>query len=219
MSAFGGKADALLIRTVRAANLMRCPLMTQRGHGLRTKGALVAEGYVPLWVAKTDAQSLPICMNRPPVTYGSVIAPLLSRFLRAFFQFSKRAASEATTFDRSGVKLLGVIGATRLECGKPAPESGELSGGSLATTSAISSTFMGRSIVSVGLGLATKGIDRHPPLASVIGLERVSAKLSPSACATPDILRLASQLRCVRGLLGAIPTSHELTVKTSNQGG
>ena len=51
---------------------------------------------------------------------------LLSRFLRALFQFSKRAASEATKFDRSGVELLGMIGATRLECGEPAAESGEL---------------------------------------------------------------------------------------------
>jgi hypothetical protein len=51
---------------------------------------------------------------------------LLSRFLRALFQFSKRATSEATKFDRGGVELLGVIGAARLECGEPAPESGEL---------------------------------------------------------------------------------------------
>ena len=51
---------------------------------------------------------------------------LLSRFLRALFQFSKRAASEATKFGRSGVKLLGVVGAARLECGEPAAESGEL---------------------------------------------------------------------------------------------
>src|SRR5262249_34249253 len=51
---------------------------------------------------------------------------LLSRFLRALFQFSKRAAGEATKFGRSGVKLLGVVGAARLECGEPAAESGEL---------------------------------------------------------------------------------------------
>ena len=51
---------------------------------------------------------------------------LLSRFLRALFQFSKRAASEATKFGRSGVELLGVVGAPRLECGKPAAEAGEL---------------------------------------------------------------------------------------------
>jgi hypothetical protein len=51
---------------------------------------------------------------------------LLSRFLRALFQFSKRAAGEATKFDRSGVKLLGVVGAARFECGEPAAESGEL---------------------------------------------------------------------------------------------
>ena len=51
---------------------------------------------------------------------------LLSRFLRALFQFSKRAAGEATKFGRSGVKLLGVVGAARLECGEPTAESGEL---------------------------------------------------------------------------------------------
>src|ERR1700751_4829776 len=51
---------------------------------------------------------------------------LLSRFLRALFQFGKRAAGEATKFGRSGVELLGVVGAARLECGEPAAESGEL---------------------------------------------------------------------------------------------
>ena len=51
---------------------------------------------------------------------------LLSWFLRALFQFSKRAAGEATKFGRSGVELLGVVGAARLECGEPAAESGEL---------------------------------------------------------------------------------------------
>src|SRR5262245_50590032 len=49
-----------------------------------------------------------------------------SRFLRALFQFSKRAAGEATEFSRSRVELLSVIGAARLECGKPAAEAGEL---------------------------------------------------------------------------------------------
>src|SRR5262249_42607954 len=57
---------------------------------------------------------------------GGGDAPLLSRFLRAFFQFSKRAAGEATKFGRSGVKLLGVVRAAHLECGEPAAESGEL---------------------------------------------------------------------------------------------
>ena len=42
---------------------------------------------------------------------------LLSRFFRALFQFSKHAAGEATKFGRSGVKLVGVVGAARLECG------------------------------------------------------------------------------------------------------
>jgi hypothetical protein len=51
---------------------------------------------------------------------------LLSRFLCAFFQFSKRAPGEATKFCRSEVELLGVVGAARLECGEPVAESGEL---------------------------------------------------------------------------------------------
>jgi len=51
---------------------------------------------------------------------------LFSRFLRALFQFSKRAAGEATKFGRSGVELLGVVGAARLECDEPAAEAGEL---------------------------------------------------------------------------------------------
>ena len=42
------------------------------------------------------------------------------------FQFSKRAAGEATEFSRSRVELLSVIGAARLECGKPTAEAGEL---------------------------------------------------------------------------------------------
>ena len=49
-----------------------------------------------------------------------------SRFLRAPFQFSKRAAGEAAEFSRSRVELLSVIGAARLECGEPAAEAGEL---------------------------------------------------------------------------------------------
>ena len=48
------------------------------------------------------------------------------RFLGAFFQFSKGAASEAAKFGRGGVELLGVVGAARLECGEPAAEAGEL---------------------------------------------------------------------------------------------
>ena len=52
--------------------------------------------------------------------------PPASRFLRALFQFSKRAAGEATEFSRSRVELLSVIGAARLECGEPAAEAGEL---------------------------------------------------------------------------------------------
>jgi hypothetical protein len=49
-----------------------------------------------------------------------------SRFLRASFQFSKRAAGEAAEFSRSRVEFLSVISVARLECGEPAAEAGEL---------------------------------------------------------------------------------------------
>jgi hypothetical protein len=49
-----------------------------------------------------------------------------SRFLRAPFQFNKRAAGEAAEFGRSGIELLDVVGAARLECGEPAAEAREL---------------------------------------------------------------------------------------------
>ena len=45
-----------------------------------------------------------------------------SRFLRTLLQFSKRAAGETAELGRSGVELLGVIGAACLECGEPAAE-------------------------------------------------------------------------------------------------
>src|ERR1700720_1974143 len=51
---------------------------------------------------------------------------LLSPFLRALFQFSNRTAGEAAKFGRSGVELLGVVGAARLERDEPAAEAGEL---------------------------------------------------------------------------------------------
>ena len=56
------------------------------------------------------------------------VAHGISRFLRALFQFSKRAAGEATKFGRSGVEFLGVVGAACLECDEPAAEAGELIG-------------------------------------------------------------------------------------------
>jgi hypothetical protein len=49
-----------------------------------------------------------------------------SPFLRALFQYSKRPTGEAAKFVRSGVELLGVVGAARLECDEPAAEAGEL---------------------------------------------------------------------------------------------
>jgi len=51
---------------------------------------------------------------------------LYSWFFSTPYQFSKRAAGEATEFSRSGVELLGMIGAARLECGEPVAETSEL---------------------------------------------------------------------------------------------
>jgi hypothetical protein len=57
-----------------------------------------------------------------------------SGFLYASFQISKRAAGESTEFSRSGVELLDVIGAARLECGEPPAETGELIGRQLGNS-------------------------------------------------------------------------------------
>src|SRR5262249_60442798 len=74
-----------------------------------------------------------VAVTRPTITHccgdrragrGYAIGTY-SRFLRALFQFSKRAAGEATEFSRSRVELLSV-GAARLECGEPAAEPAEL---------------------------------------------------------------------------------------------
>jgi hypothetical protein len=51
---------------------------------------------------------------------------VVSRFLRALFQFSKRTAGEAAKFGRSGVEFLGMVGTTRLERSEPAAEASEL---------------------------------------------------------------------------------------------
>jgi hypothetical protein len=58
--------------------------------------------------------------------FAALIRATRSRFFRALFQFSKRAAGETAEFSRSGVELLLVIGAARLEGGEPAAEAGEL---------------------------------------------------------------------------------------------
>src|SRR5919108_5991147 len=43
-----------------------------------------------------------------------------------FFNSANAAAGEASEFSRSGVGLLGVLGAVCLECDEPAAEAGEL---------------------------------------------------------------------------------------------
>jgi hypothetical protein len=93
---------------------------------------------------------------------------LLSRFLRALFQFSKRAAGEATKFGRSGVKLLGVVGAARLECGEPAAESGELIRWQLGNSFGDFFDFHGGPALSIGWtgdagsGVASRECSGHP---------------------------------------------------------
>ena len=57
---------------------------------------------------------------------------------------AKRAAGEATEFSRSRVELLSVIGAARLECGKPAAEAVELIRRQLGNSFGHFSTFMWR---------------------------------------------------------------------------
>jgi len=49
-----------------------------------------------------------------------------SRFLRAPFQISKRAAGKAAELSRSGVEFRGVIGAPRFERREPPAETGKL---------------------------------------------------------------------------------------------
>ena len=93
---------------------------------------------------------------------------LLSRFLRAPFQFSKRAAGEATKFGRGGVKLVGVVGAARLECGEPAAESGELIRRQLGNSFGDFFDFHGAPALSTawtgdaGSGVASREYSGHP---------------------------------------------------------
>src|SRR6516162_8243063 len=86
---------------------------------------------------------------------------LLSRYLRALFQFSKRAAGKATKFGRSGVKLLGVVGAARLECGEPAAESRELIWRQLGNSFGDFFDFHGAQSTSSDLCQPGKIIDLH----------------------------------------------------------
>jgi hypothetical protein len=58
------------------------------------------------------------------IVFVNLAADMHSRFLRALFQFSKRAAGEATKSRRSGVEL--VVAAAGLECREPPAEAGKL---------------------------------------------------------------------------------------------
>ena len=100
---------------------------------------------------------------------------LLSRFLRALFQFSKRAAGKATKFGRSGVKLLAVVGAARLECGEPAAESGELIRRQLGNSFGDFFDFHGAQLTSLNLlparqayRLVSDLLEYFPPFAKAV---------------------------------------------------
>jgi hypothetical protein len=90
--------------------------------------------------------------------------PAMLRLLRALFQFSKRAAGEATKLGRGGVKLLGVGGAARLECGEPAAESGELIRRQLGNSFGDFFDFHGAQLTSSNLLLARKAPLKPPDM-------------------------------------------------------
>src|SRR5262245_25547053 len=92
---------------------------------------------------------------------GGGMLPLFSQFLRALFQFSEHAAGEATKFGRSGVKLLGVVGAARLECGEPAAESGELIRRQLGNSFGDFFDFHGAQLTSSNLLFIASGDQRQ----------------------------------------------------------
>ena len=92
-------------------------------------GRVEVEGVMPKALPAPGDASHVLPSPRDPIAdhgYATPMLRLLSRLLRALFQFSKRTAGKATKFGGSGVKLLGVVGAARIECGEPAAESGEL---------------------------------------------------------------------------------------------
>src|SRR3974390_1020624 len=124
---------------------------------------------------------------------------LVSRFLRALFQFSKRAAGEATKFGRSGVELLGVVGATCLECGEPAAESGELIRRQLSDNFDDFFDFHGAQY-STGRGLVQrrKGIDRHPLPDSMVRI------LPPLSLSETKREHIGGVVRCVPKTLSAL---------------
>ena len=98
----------------------------------------------------------------------------LSGFLPAPFQISKRAAGEAAEFRRSGVELLGVIGAARFECGEPAAETGELIGRQLGNRLGDFFDLHAAQYSRSGLGLRAlppvpSGDDVHLEASSILG--------------------------------------------------
>ena len=98
----------------------------------------------------------------------------LSRFLPAPFQISERAAGEAAEFRRSGVELLGMIGAARFECGEPAAETGELIGRQLGNRLGDFFDLHAAQYSRSGLGLRAlppvpSGDDVHLEASSILG--------------------------------------------------
>src|SRR5262249_44158384 len=130
---------------------------------------------------------------------------LLSRFLRALFQFSKRAAGEATKFGRSGVKLLGVVGAARLECGEPAAESGELIRRQLGNSfgdffdfhgAHLSTTWRVIQNIRVARERPARGVSKHTQLMSAFGSKADIPPTWSDVCSRPkaDMLPVSRKL-------------------------
>ena len=123
--------------------------------------------------------------------YATPMLRLLSRLLRALFQFSKRTAGKATKFGGSGVKLLGVVGAARLECSEPAAESGELIRRQLGNSFGAVDQFQPSSVKPMGFFSMSKvrtirvaresrcrcseGVSERTQLMSAFGVKRTSS--------------------------------------------
>src|SRR5262249_55017736 len=108
---------------------------------------------------------------------GDTYAPAILSVPSSLFQLSKLGAGKATKFGRSGVKLLGVVGAARLECGEPAAESGELIRRQLGSSfgdfldfhgAHLSTTWRVIQNIRVARERPARGVSKRPPLMSAV---------------------------------------------------
>src|SRR5215831_2251135 len=109
---------------------------------------------------------------------------LLSRFLRALFQFSKHAAGEATKFGRSGVEFLGVVGVACLECDEPAAEAGQLIGRQLGDNFGDFFDFHVAQYSTAGAWLSRGRINLRPPM-SASGQKQTSEHVHAMSALAP----------------------------------